>query len=62
MSTVSDAHGQAEAAPSRVTGGAAAQGWLANQWPKAAIGFGFVLTVVWVTLLGWGLIHILSLL
>jgi hypothetical protein len=52
MSTVSDANGQAEAVPSRVTGGAAAQGWLAKQWPKAAIGFGFVLTVV----------HILSLL
>jgi hypothetical protein len=34
---------------------------LAAQWPKAAIGFGFVLTVVWVILLGWGVVHLFRL-
>jgi hypothetical protein len=27
--------------------------WLADQWPKAAIAFGFALTVVWTAVLGW---------
>lgn len=31
---------------------------LAAQWPKAVIGFGFVLTVIWVVLLGWGVAQI----
>ena len=35
---------------------------LAAQWPKAAIGCGFVLTVVWVVLLGWVLVRIFRLL
>jgi hypothetical protein len=34
---------------------AAIGGWLADQWPKAAIGFGFALTTAWVVALGWGL-------
>jgi hypothetical protein len=33
---------------------AAIGGWLADQWPKAAIAFGFV-TIAWVVALGWGL-------
>ena len=34
---------------------AAIGGWLADQWPKAAIAFGFALTAAWIMALGWGL-------
>jgi hypothetical protein len=27
--------------------------WLADQWPKAAIAFGFALTIVWTAVLAW---------
>jgi hypothetical protein len=34
-------------------GNARIGGWLADHWPKAAIVFGFVMTVVWIALLVW---------
>jgi hypothetical protein len=40
---------------------AAIGGWLADQWPKAAIAFGFALTIAWVAALAWGLTFLLYL-
>jgi hypothetical protein len=45
----------AAAPPSLRARMAAIGGWLAAQWPKAAIAFGFALTIAWTALLGWGL-------
>jgi hypothetical protein len=35
--------------------------WLADQWPKAAIAFGFALTIVWTTMLAWLLARVVGL-
>ena len=35
--------------------------WLADQWPKAAIAFGFALTLVWTAVLGWLVARVLGL-
>jgi hypothetical protein len=35
--------------------------WLANQWPKAAITFGFALTIVWTAVLAWLLARVVGL-
>jgi len=57
MTTVFDDHRQAKTGmlSSLRARSAAIGGWLADQWPKAAIGFGFALTIAWVVALGWGL-------
>jgi hypothetical protein len=34
-------------------GGASIGNWIADHWPKAAIAFGFAMTVVWIALLVW---------
>jgi hypothetical protein len=34
-------------------GGASIGNWVADLWPKAAIAFGFAMTVVWIALLVW---------
>jgi hypothetical protein len=35
--------------------------WLADQWPKAAIAFGFALTLVWTAVLAWLLARVVGL-
>jgi hypothetical protein len=40
---------------------AAIGGWITDQWPKAAIAFGFALTIAWVAALAWGLTFLLYL-
>jgi hypothetical protein len=59
MSTHRDAH--AATLPSLRAERAGIANWLADQWPKAAIGFGIVVTVVWTGLLIWCVGRVLGL-
>jgi len=55
MTAVFDERRQTEAATPAMAGAGSARigDWLADHWPKAAIAFGFVMTVVWIALLLW---------
>jgi hypothetical protein len=55
MTAVFDERRQTEAATPAMAGAGGARicSWLADHWPKAAIAFGFAMTVVWVALLVW---------
>ena len=62
MTAVFDDRPHAEAAPHPAgPRGAAIRGWLADQWPKAAIALGIAMTLAWVAVLVWLLNLVLDL-